>query len=180
MYLEGEFFTYDYVVRGYFDTTQERLSDYLNIKNETTIILYEAKLSRLLGLGKSQLVEIPEVRMDKDSILFAYPAESDITPTNIYRRANRLIYPVSVLLPNFMLVGSVHLTEKFEIRRVLLSRPDDFIPLTDVTATFSLYPALAYKKNIMVFNKNRMILIGEYNQADNSSHATSASPDTSN
>ena len=160
MYIEAEFYTYDHVVRGFIDTPQERLSDFLNIKTETAIVIRDAQVSRLLGMGKTPPTELSEARIEKHSILFAFPAQQDMTQKSLYRRANRLVYLVDVLLPNFLLTGYVYLTEKFEIRRVLLSRPEDFIPLTDVTATYSLYPSVSIKKGIIVFNKTLMVMIG--------------------
>jgi len=108
---------------------------------------------------------MPEVRMEKASILLAYPAERDMTTKSIYRRAVRQVFPVCVIMPNFELVGSIHLTEKLEIRRVLLSRADDFIPLTNATAVYSLHPVISIWRSTIVFNKNQMILIGDAAQA---------------
>lgn len=162
MFFEAEFYTVDHVVRGYVDTSQERLSDFLNTKNETTILIRNAQISRLLSLGESPPMLMSEVRMEKHSILFAYPDESDMTTKSIYRRASRQVFSVGVILPNFELIGHVHLTEKLDIRRVLLSRADEFIPLTDATATYSLYPDVTIWRTTIVFNKLSMILIGEH------------------
>jgi hypothetical protein len=167
MYIEAEFYTFDHMIRGFVDTPQERLSDFLNIKNETTVVIKDAEISRLLGRGKSPPIKMSEARMEKHSILFAYPIQHDMTTKSIYRRALRQVYQVAVILPNFELVGSIYLTEKLEIRRVLLSRSDDFIPITEATAIYSLFPAITIWRNTIVFNKNRMILIGEHIPAEN-------------
>ena len=167
MYIEAEFYTFDHVIHGYVDTPQERLSDFLNLKNDTSILIRDVQISRLLGMGKTPPIVMPETRMEKHSILFAYPVERDMTQKSLYRRVIRQIYPVAVIMPNFELVGSIHLSEKLEIRRVLLSRPDDFIPLTDATASYSLYPAVTVWRNTILFNKNRMILIGEHLPVEN-------------
>jgi hypothetical protein len=155
------------MIRGFVDTPQERLSDFLNIKNDTTVIIKDAEISRLLGRGKSPPIKMPETRMEKHSILFAYPVQRDMTTKSIYRRTFRQIFQVAVILPNFELVGSVYLTEKFDIKRVLLSRAEDFIPITEATAIYSLYPAITIWRSTIVFNKNRMILIGEHVPAEN-------------
>jgi hypothetical protein len=167
MYIEAEFYTYDHVIRGYVDTPHERLSDFLNLKNDTSVLIRDAQISRLLGMGKSPPILMPETRMEKHSILFAYPNEKDVTSKSIYRRASRMVYPVAVIMPNFELLGSIHLSEKLEIRRVLLSRSDDFIALTDATAIYSLYPAVTIWRNAIVFNKSLMILIGEHAAVEN-------------
>jgi hypothetical protein len=162
MYIEAEFYTYDHVIRGYIDTPQERLSDFLNLKNDTYVLVREAQINRLLGRGKTSPIMMPEARLEKHSILFAYPIERDMTTKSIYRRATRLVYTVAVIMPNFELIGSIHQTEKLDIRRVLLSRPEDFIPITDATAVYSLYPAISIWRSAIVFNKNKLILIGEH------------------
>ena len=167
MYVEAEFYTFDHVVRGLVDTPQERLSDFLNLKNDTSLLIRDAQISRLLGMGKSPPIRMSETRMEKHSVLFAYPVERDMTTKSIYRRSVRQVYQVAVILPNFELIGSIHLTEKLEIRRILLSRPDDFIPLTEATAMYSLYPAVTIWRSTIVFNKNRMVLIGEHTPAEN-------------
>ena len=161
MYFEAEFYTYDHVIRGLVETPHERLSDLLNLKNETTIIVREAVVSQLLGMGKSPPIQMAELRLEKHSILFAYPDERDMTTKSIYRRSIRQVFQVCVLVPNFELTGSIHLTEKLEIRRILLSRADDFIPITDATAVYALYPAVTIRRSTIIFNKNRMVLIGE-------------------
>ena len=166
MLLEGVFYTSDFVVHGFLDSPLERLSDFLNMKTDTTVVLYDVRVSRLLNLTKSPAMVIPEVRLDKNSILFTVPIEGEKTQASFYRRANRLVYPVKVFMPGFLLVGSIHLMEKFEIRRVLLGRQEDFIPLTDVTANYLLNPAAFISKNIMIVNKNRRVMIGEHIQEE--------------
>ncbi len=161
MYFEAEFFSFDHVIHGRVDTPQERLSDLLNLKNETTIIIRDAQISRISGIGKTPPLKLPEVRMEKHSILFAYPSEKDMSTKSIYRRALRQTFPVGVIMPNFELVGLVHLSERLEIHRVLLSRVDDFIPLTNAYALYSLNPSLNFFCSTIIFNKNHMILIGE-------------------
>ncbi len=157
---QAEFYTFSHVIHGLVDTSQERLSDFLNRKSESTIQVYDVQISRILSMGKSELLKSDEVRLEKQSILFANPIERDLNVKSFYRRMVRQIFPIFVLLPYYELVGSVHLTEKLEIRRVLLSRPEMFIPLTDVTATFSLNPSVQFRRNTIVFNKNLMIMIG--------------------
>ena len=176
MYVEAEFYTFDHVVRGLVDTPQERLSDFLNLKNDTTVVIKDAEINRLLGRGKSPPIHMAETRMEKHSILFAYPVVRDMTTKSIYRRSLRQVFQVAIIMPNFELLGSLHLTEKLEIRRVLLSRTDDFIPITEATAIYSLYPAITIWRSTIVFNKNRMILIGEHIPSENPFNAPEPPP----
>lgn len=160
MYIEAEFYTSDHVIQGSIDTPQERLTDFLNWKNETTVLIKDARLSRLLSLGKTPPLVLADARVEKSAILMAHPVERDMTSKSIYRRTSRLAFPITVLLPTFELSGLVHLTEKIEIKRVLLSRPEDFIPLTEATATYTLFPTVKVGKGTLIFNKTHMFLIG--------------------
>jgi hypothetical protein len=100
-------------------------------------------------------------RVEKSSLLFAVPVERDITQKSLYRRAIRQGYEVSVYLPGFEVQGTIHLTERLDIRRVLVVRPDDFIPLTDATATYVLYPQVTIRASTVVINKARVVFLAE-------------------
>lgn len=161
MAIEVELYTIDHMIRGFVETAGERLSDILNIKTESALVLTQAQVSRLLNVGKTPPVHLSIVRIEKSSLLFALPVERDLTHKSLYRRAVRQGYEILVALPNFELQGTIHLTERLDIRRVLLVRPEDFIPLTDAVATYVLYPQVALQGNTIVFNKSRVIFIGE-------------------
>jgi len=161
MYLQVELFTTDYAISGYINTPGERLSDVLNIKNETGVIVNDAQVARLLALGKSQPNKFMEARVEKHHLLFACPAAKDITQKSMFRKSFRQLYDIEVLVPNFEIIGQIHLTEKLDLRRVLMARQDDFIPLTNATATYSFYPALTYFRETIIVNKSRIGFIGE-------------------
>lgn len=174
----AEFYTFDHVIRGHVSTSHDRLSDLLNLKNETTVIIHDAQVTRLSGLGNSQPNVLPSAKLEKSSILFAYPAEMDLSTNSIFRRVTRQVYPVLVVLPNFEISGMLHLTEKFDIHRVLLSRPEDFIPLTNASAVYSFLPSAAITRSTIVFNKNYLVLIGERQISNTNAPAVSSLADT--
>ncbi|MEI6290955.1 MAG: hypothetical protein WCP19_11040 [Chloroflexota bacterium] len=161
MHFQAEFYTFDHVIRGLVNTTLDRLCDLLNLKNETTVIVRDAQISRLSGLGNSEPNTLTTAKLEKSSILFAYPAEMDMSTNSIFRRVTRQVFPVLVILPNFEISGQIHLTEKFDIHRVLLSRTEDFIPLTNSTVVYSTHPNVIVTRSTIVFNKNYLVLIGE-------------------
>jgi hypothetical protein len=159
-----EIFTNDHVIRGLIDTAGERLSDVLNVKNEQFLVLRDVRIVRLLGIGKIPPVTLPKARIEKGSILFALPIEQDLTHKSIYRRASRQEFDIIVLLPNFEIKGTIHLTERMDIRRGLTTRPEDFIPLTEAVATFMFNPQVSTRPSTIVFNKARVTLLGEPRQ----------------
>lgn len=161
MAIEVEVYTTEHLIRGLLQTSGERLSDILNIKNESALILSAVKVSRHLNVTKAPPMEFTQARIEKSSLLFALPVERDLTHKSMYRRAVRQGFEVSVFLPNFELRGTIHLTERLDIRRVLLARPEEYIALTDASATFVLYPQVVVRADTIVFNKSQATFIGE-------------------
>ncbi len=161
MAVEVELYTTDHVIRGFVETAGERLSDILNNKTESALTMTQVQVSRLLNVGKAPPMRLTLARIEKSSLLFAVPVERDLTHKSLYRRAARQGYELAVFLPNFELRGTIHLTERLDIRRVLVVRPEDFIPLTDAEATYVLYPQVRIRAGTMVINKSKVVLIGE-------------------
>jgi len=164
MAISVELYTIDHVIRGLLETAGERLSDILNIKTESAVHLRNVEVTRILNVGKAPPLRLSLVRLEKDSVLFGIPvAERDITQKSLYRRAARQSYEILVFLPNFELRGFIHLTERLDLRRVLVVRPEDYVPLTDATATFVLHPQVVMRAATVVFNKRHVALISEPN-----------------
>lgn len=159
-----EIFTADHVIRGLVDTAGDRLSDVLNVKNEPFLVVRDVRIMRLLSIGKTLPVTLPKARIEKHAILFALPVEQDLTHKSIYRRASRQEFDVVVLLPSFEIKGVIHLAERMDIRKGLIMRPEDFIPLTEATATYVLNPQISTRPSTVVFNKTRLVMLGEPRQ----------------
>ena len=154
-------YTYDHIIRGNLNSPDERLSDILNLKNESSILLEDVLVTRLPNLNDIPPIKFLDAHIEKRYILFACPTQSDITQKSMYRKAVRLPYNVCVLIPGFEIIGTIHLTEKFDTRRALVARPDDFIPLTNAMARYVPYPALTVINSPIVFNKTLATFIGE-------------------
>jgi hypothetical protein len=161
MQVRIEVYTTDYLITGTLSSPDERLSDVLNFKTEASLVLSDVQVARLLSMGKAPPDRFVDARIEKHLILFACPVEQDLTQKSIYRRATREPYGVTVLLRGFEVEGTIHLTERLEIRRVLVGRQDDFIALTRATATYALHPAVTFARDILVFNKQQASFIGK-------------------
>jgi hypothetical protein len=161
MRIPVDVYTFDHIIRGYLHSPDERMSDILNFKNESAILLEDVLVTRLPNLNDTLPIKFLEARIEKRSILFACPTQRDIMLKSMYRKTSRLPCYVFVLIPGFEIIGTIHLAEKFDTRRGLLGRPDDFIPLTNAMARYVPYPALTVVNSPIVFNKNLATFIGE-------------------
>jgi hypothetical protein len=159
--LEVELFTVDHAIRGYIETGGERLSDVMNNRKQSSAFLNDAYMIRLFNAGNAAKARLAQASVDKSQILFARPVQADLTHKSLYRRATRQLYQVAVNLPSFEIRGVIHLTGKFDIARVLIERPEDFIPITNCRATYMFNPRLEIAANIFVINKQRITLIAE-------------------
>ena len=166
MRIQVDVYTFDHIIRGNLNSPDERMSDILNIKSESSILLQDVLVTRLPNLNDIPPIKFLEARIEKRSILFACPMQHDITQKSMYRKAARLPYNVCVLVPGFEIIGTIHLTEKFDTRRVLVARPDDFIPLTNAMARCVAFPALTVLNSPIVFNKSLASFIGEHLAAE--------------
>lgn len=156
-----DFYTFDHIIRGNLISPDERLSDILNLKNESAILLEDVLVTRLPNLNDILPIKFLDARIEKRSILFACPTQRDITQKSMYRKTARLPCDVCVLIPGFEIIGTIHLTEKFDTRRVLVAHPNNFIPLTNAMARYVPHPALTVLNSPIVFNKNLASFIGE-------------------
>jgi hypothetical protein len=161
MYIQVEIYTTDFLVTGNLNTPGERMSDILNIKNESAVIINDAQMTRLLAMGKTPPSKFIEARIEKRHILFACPTAQDITQKSLFRKSFRQMYDVQVLVGDFDVIGTIHLTQKLDISTMFLQRQDDFIPLTNATATYALYPSLNFLRETLVFNKNQVSFLAE-------------------
>ncbi len=161
MYVEVEFFTADHVIRGFIDSPGERVSDILNIKHQTTLFLTDVEMSPLISVGRNTPTRFNQAIVEKKTILFAIPVVKDMTHKSIYRRAVRKNFMIHLAMPNFLVDGTIHLTEALDIQKVFVVRPEDFIPITDARAIYTLNPKIDLHAGTIVFNKNNVQLLGE-------------------
>jgi hypothetical protein len=161
MYVEVELFTADHVIRGFLDSPGERLSDILNIKTQTSLFLTDVEMSPLISVGRTAPSKFSQAMIEKSTVLFAIPVVQDITHKSIYRRAVRRNFVVHLAMPSFVLEGTIHLTESLDIKKVFVTRPEDFIPITEARAIYTLNPKIDLRSNTIVFNKHNVQLLGE-------------------
>jgi hypothetical protein len=162
MAIEVQFFTLNHVIRGFIDTPGDRLSDILNITNETALFVTKAQLFRLMVTGKTPPILIPDLRLEKSFVLAALPLDSDMTHKSLFRKAVRQIYEITVLLPNYELRGKISMSERLDLRRGLSPRPEDFIAMTAATIIYGPAPQITVRANTIIFNKHHVGFLAEH------------------
>lgn len=156
-----EVFTAHHVIRGLINTSGERLTDILNNRTQSSLILKQVEVARLFSLGQEAPFSLDNASVAKVDILFAKPAEQDRTEKSIFRKTTRQLFLLNLLVDNFEISGRIHLSERMQINRVLIVRTEDFIPLTDARAIYAPKPTINFPCEMLVFNKAKTVLVGE-------------------
>ena len=162
MAIEAQFFTMNHVIRGFVDTSGERLSDILNRKTDTALFITKAQLFSMISAGKNPPVSVPDLRLEKSFLMLAVPMESDVTHRSIFRKTTGHSYEITVLVPNYEIRGKVFMSERLDLRRGLVSRPEDFIPLTNAMFVYSPAPQITVRANTIIVNKHHVGYLGEH------------------
>jgi hypothetical protein len=161
MAIEAQFFTLNHVIRGFVDTSGERLSDLLNRKNETVLYITKAQLFCMMSGGKTPPTPVPDLRLEKSFLMAALPMDSDLTHKSIFRKTSGYSYLITVLLPSYELHGKVFMSERFDLRRGFVARPEDFIPMTNAVFTYSPAPQISVRTDTIIFNKHHVGFLSE-------------------
>ena len=162
MAIEAQFFTMNHVIRVFVDTSGDRLSDILNRKNETALYITKAQLFCMMSAGKTPPTPIPDLRLEKSFLMAALPMEGDVTHKSIFRKTSGQSYEITILIPNYELRGKVFMSERLDLRRGLIGRPEDFIPMTNATLIYSAAPQITIRANAIIFNKHQVGFLGEH------------------
>jgi hypothetical protein len=162
MAIEAQFFTMNHVIRGFVDTSGDRLSDILNRKNDVALYITKAQLFCMMSAGKTPPTPIPDLRLEKSFLLAALPMEGDMTHKSIFRKTTGHSFEITVLLPNYELRGRVFMSERLDLRRGFVGRPEDFIPMTGAVFVYSPAPQITVRADTIIFNKHHVGFIGEH------------------
>lgn len=133
---------------------QARLVDFLNFCGEPVIVLHDVE-ARKLGSESSKAINWPMVQIRREAIVLAVPREHRLPTTEAQRPLEYVTkepHRVSFLLPDFTVVGDLHLAKEADIGAASPMRCSDFVPLTDAEATYLPDPTLMWKASVIVVN----------------------------
>ena len=138
--------------------TIARLVDLLNSTQEPALALADVEVAPLEAQGEAPHCW-PQAYIYKQAIAFVIPLEEERDAVATSRRPLEYVekrpWPVSVLLPRFMVTGYIHLLPAADPANASLFRNSGFVPLTSATAVFLPDPATTWKAPILIVNTAR-------------------------
>lgn len=154
--LQAELITQGFRMVGHLDLplAQTRLVDFFNFRGEPVIVLHNVE-ARKLGPESGKAFNWPMAQIRREAILLAVPREHRLPGAEAQRPLEYVVkqpHRVSFLLPDFTVVGDLHLAKEADIGAASPMRGSGFVPLTDAEATYLPDPTLVWKAPVIVVN----------------------------
>ena len=157
--IEIEIFAERDVITGRLSTKEDRLSDTLNYELPHFLVLADASSSPLESPDEPAL-RSAFVHLNTPTIAFTVPRTPE--PSLEERRQSRGFeyvekeqHQVVVNLPPFKLEGYLHLPKGDDVERSLWALTPSFVPLTNVTVTFTPQSEVSWHREVVILNRRK-------------------------
>lgn len=165
--VSADFYTSHHRLRGFVDTRNQRLTDYLNDSLYSTIRVHELEVSRLTEPQRT-VFRAPHATVTKSRIiLVGFPERPrDYSTERIFKFVEKRPHDVVLTAPPFEVQGQLHLRGTGRLTTLLFREPGNFMPLTKATAVFSLFPDVAVRSQVIIVNREYLEAIGPFDTAE--------------
>jgi hypothetical protein len=154
-------FTQDYSITGGLFLKEQRLSDFLNDKRDSTILLRNASVARLEDPTKI-LEKTPFSIIQKAGMLLAFEPPQKTNPLNRgILKYPKQKYDVFLAMDKMEVHGKLNVQGPLNLRQAITSLSESFIPITEAIVTVKDNPDLIVKREAVLINVQRIRFIGE-------------------
>jgi len=153
--------TQDYSIAGGLFLHEQRLSDFLNDKRDSTILLRNASVARLEDPSKI-LEKTPFSIIPKSGIVMAFePPQKTNLKGRHYIKYPKQKYDVVVAMDHMAAHGKLNVQGPLDLRQAITNLAESFIPITEATVTLNANPRLIIKLEAVMLNVQRIRFIGQ-------------------
>ena len=153
--------TEDYSISGGLFLHEQRLSDFLNDKRDTTILLRNSNIARLEDPAKI-LEKTPFSIIPKAGIVLAFePPQKTTSQGRQYIKYPKQKYDVIVAMDRMEVHGKLNVQGPLNLRQAITNMAESFIPITEATVTLNANPGLIIKREAVLVNVQRIRFLGE-------------------
>jgi hypothetical protein len=148
-------------ISGELRFTDLRLSDYLNDRRETTITLRNAQVARLDDPGKV-IHKSEEAVIPKTWAIVAFePPQQAIPPAKrFYGYVRKQTHQVFMVLEAMEVSGILHTTSDLDLRRLITSSTETFLPLTQAVVKLAVNDRYMIEQAAVMVNAHLIRYIG--------------------
>jgi hypothetical protein len=153
--------TQHYSISGGLFLHEQRLSDFLNDKRDSTILLRNVSLARLEEPGKI-IEKMPFTVIPKRGMVLVFESPQKVTQTGRqYIKYPKQKYDVFVALDGMEVHGKLNQQGPLDLRQAITNLSESFIPITEAVVTFKVTPDMVLKRDAVLLNAQRIRLMGE-------------------
>jgi hypothetical protein len=156
--------TQDYSISGGLFLREQRLSDFLNDKRDSTILLRNTIVASLEEPART-LEKTPFSIVPKSGIVLAFEPPQRTAPlVRKLMKYPKQKYDVFLALDSMQVHGKLNVQGPLDLRQAITNMAESFIPITEATVTLNANPAFSLKREAVLVNVQRIRFIGEVPQ----------------
>ena len=154
-------FTQHYSITGGLFLREQRLSDFLNDKRDSTLLLRNASVAHLADPAK--IVEkTPFSIVPKVGIVLAFEPPQKTTPQGRpVLKYPKQKYDVFLAMDSMEVHGKLNVQGPLNLRQAVTNMAESFIPITDAIVTLKANPDMIIRREAVLINVQRIRLLGE-------------------
>jgi hypothetical protein len=154
-------FTPYYSITGGLYLREQRLSDFLNDRRDTIILMRNTTTARLEEPAKI-LEKTPSAIIPKAGIVLAFePPQKTTPPGRQFIKYPKNKYGVFLALDGMEVHGKLNQPGPLDLRNALTSASESFLPITQATVTLDANPAFIIKREAVLVNVQHIRYLGE-------------------
>jgi len=154
-------FTQDYSITGGLFLKEQRLSDFLNDKRDSTILLRNTSVARLEDPAKI-LEKTPFSIIPKAGMVLAFEPPQRTTPVGRpILKYPKQKYDVFLAMDSMEVHGKLNVQGPLNLRQTITNMAESFIPITDAIVTLKANPDMIIRREAVLINVQRIRLLGE-------------------
>jgi hypothetical protein len=155
-------YTDAFVIRGMIRTRQRRVTDILNMAEESFLVVSSASIDEYGSNGIASRSDYAQVNLS--TVLFAVSDETiesrpDLTTPKVPEMA-------MITIPPFRITGRIHLLPQRELREALTELTGAFIPVTDAAYWSDTVGEARTTAHVLAFNHNRAHILAPHTEVD--------------
>jgi hypothetical protein len=153
--------TQQHFIRGGIFLHNQRLSDFINDRRDTNIMLRNANVARLgnptVTLEKTLVSFIP-----KSGIVLIYePPQKDPLTAPRFIKFPKEKYEIFFITDGLEVRGTIHVPGSLDLLNILTNSTQSFLPITQATVSVEANPNILLKQETILINTQRIRFIGE-------------------
>jgi hypothetical protein len=153
-------FTQQHSISGGIFLRDQRLSDFLNNRHETNILLRNASVARLENPAKVLERTVFSV-VPKAGIALVFEPPQKVAPSRRFIKYPKERYLIYLIMDGMEARGEIHVQGNLDLLHLLADAGQAFLPITQATVTMEANPNFLLKQETILVNTQRIRFIGE-------------------